>query len=226
MNTARVVQETQACKGTMSILVLKSQCAPLIWLAAFALITCCSYAYAQSCSIYFTSPAKNSLFRTTDINITASANPPVQLNNWNQIGIIEKHLYGIQDNDNVLLGEFSPFPSSLPYFDSSNEENSVKLSEGRNEFEVNGWIYYGKPPDWTCSASDSMRLFYIKPNDQCYTMVEELDKIPKPANDPTNGFITNQRCIAKYSCSNRPQMEDTTWLTKVVPAFVQPSVFG
>ncbi len=67
-----------------------------------------------------------------------------------------------------------------------------------------------------------MRLFYIKPNDQCYAMVEELDKIPKPPNDPTNGFVTNQRCIAKYSCGNRPQMQNTTWLTRVVPAFVQP----
>ncbi|GAC1334499.1 MAG: hypothetical protein NVSMB28_31600 [Collimonas sp.] len=108
----------------------------------------------------------------------------------------------------------------MPFFDY---DDPAWINEGRTDFEVYGVVRlpHGSVPQF-CEASDSMRMFYMKPDDQCYAMVDELDKIPQPPNDPVNGFVTNQRCIAKYSCGNRPQMQDKTWLTKVVPAFVQP----
>ncbi|MFC5472575.1 hypothetical protein [Paraherbaspirillum soli] len=193
----------------------------LSWLVASALISCCSYGSAQSCSLYFTSPAKNSVFRTADVNITAAGRPQVWLNNWHGIGVIQKHIYGIPDNDMAYVSEFAPLPSPMPFFDASTEYGPVRLFEGRNEFMVEGWIHR-KWPAPICYSSDSIRLFYIKPNDLCYAMVEALDKIPQPEKDSTNGFVINQRCIAKYSCGSRPQMKDKTWLTKVVPAFVRP----
>lgn len=189
------------------------------------LMTCvlamwCVSADAQSCSLSFSSPEKNSVFRTEGIKIGAVGNPSVRLSNWDVVGIVQIDIGGMPDDGFLITSEFSPFPVPFPYFDFP---DSVRLEEGRNEFRVDGSIYRSEWwPDSLCVAEDRISLFYMKPNDQCYAMVEELDKIPQPPNDPTNGFVINQRCIAKYSCGNRPQMQDPAWLTKVVPAFVQP----
>jgi hypothetical protein len=146
--------------------------------------------------------------------------PEIRLSNWDLIGITEINIGGTPGNDSDVIVEFSPFPTPFPYFDFP---ESVRLEEGRNEFNAHGEIYRQEWwPNPHCVEDKFTRLFYMKPNDLCYAMVEELDKIPQPPNDPTNGFVINQRCVAKYSCGNRPQMKDKTWLTKVVPAFVQP----
>jgi len=141
--------------------------------------------------------------RVEPVNITAFSNPPIR-DGWLQVGIIH--------NDYGFDIEFS---DEMEYF---HYPVTTRLWEGRNNFELIGW----RRALPLCESSDTKRLFYIKPDDQCYAMVEELDKIPQPPNDPANGFVINQRCVAKYSCGNRPQMKDKTWLTKVVPAFVQP----
>jgi hypothetical protein len=175
----------------------------------------CSHVIAQSCSLQlkFTSQADNSVLpanevlRTNAVNGTASSRPNIR-GGWAMVGMIYDDEFGFS-------WEFS---DEMEYFHFAAPET---LHEGRNKYELIGWLQRQWPhPE--CEASDIVRLFYVKPGDQCYAMVEELDKIPKPPNDPTNGFVTNQRCIAKYSCGNRPQMQNTTWLTKVVPAFVQP----
>ncbi|GAC1546949.1 MAG: hypothetical protein NVS3B11_04400 [Collimonas sp.] len=138
--------------------------------------------------------------------------PTVWADNWDFVGI--------NRDDIALFGEIATLPNPMPFFDY---DDPAWINEGRTDFEVYGVVRlpHGSVPQF-CEASDSMRMFYMKPDDQCYAMVDELDKIPQPPNDPVNGFVTNQRCIAKYSCGNRPQMQDKTWLTKVVPAFVQP----
>ncbi|MEB0012317.1 hypothetical protein QN416_11860 [Glaciimonas sp. Cout2] len=92
---------------------------------------------------------------------------------------------------------------------------SINLQEGSNQLTVKGSV-------GACSASDQMRLFYIKPDDVCYSPVEDLQKVNVPDDSAIKGFYTGQICIAKYSCGSRLQMENTDWLTKVVPAFVQP----
>ncbi|WP_150118841.1 hypothetical protein [Collimonas fungivorans] len=184
------------------------------WIAVFVVTGWCSSASAQSCSLqlHLTSPADNSIVRTNDVlrvetvNSTASSSPSIR-DGWIQVGILHDG-----------YGSVIEFADEMEYF---HYPVTTTLWEGSNNFELIGWLH--KPwPLPQCEASDTVRVFYMRPNDACYAMVEELDKIPQPPNDPTNGFVINQRCVAKYSCGNRPQMKDKTWLTKVVPAFVQP----
>lgn len=173
--------------------------------AAFTLMTWCSYASAQSCSIYFTSPAKNSVLRTPVARITGSGS--------GQAKPTDQGSATATLNGDVFFAQTGTFTTLLQFLGSG--AASVTLREGRNNLAVQGSVN-------SCSASDAMRLFHVPPDDKCYTMVEGLDLIPQPVKDPTNGFVVNQRCIAKYSCGGRQQMQDPAWLEKVVPAFVTP----
>ena len=55
----------------------------------------------------------------------------------------------------------------------------------------------------------------------CDTAISQLNNIRDPADDPTAGFVRNQKCIAVASCSSAA-VKDNEWLNKVVEDFVSP----
>lgn len=171
------------------------------------LIMFSSYAVAQSCSIYFTSPKNNKVFRTPRVSITGSGTGHAQPTD---VGSAMATL-----NGGIFFSQTGRFTALLQFLGSG--AASIVLREGRNDLTVQGSVN-------SCHASDNMQLFYVPPLDKCYSMVESLNSIHLLSTDPTRGFVVNQTCIAKYSCANRKQMQDPDWLTKVVPAFVDPYI--
>jgi hypothetical protein len=74
----------------------------------------------------------------------------------------------------------------------------------------------------TASGIDGFCLNGQCDEGDCPKVVKELQDINQVADDPINGFITNQTCIANSSCSGKAGLENPHWLDNVVKDFVDP----
>lgn len=59
-------------------------------------------------------------------------------------------------------------------------------------------------------------------NDSCYQRVRDLEKLPRDAANPTEGFLSNQHCIALKACQHKQEFEQPAWLAQVMRDFIDP----
>ncbi|CAF3726225.1 unnamed protein product, partial [Rotaria sordida] len=116
-------------------------------------------------------------------------------------------------NGVIFFTQSGTFTRLMQFFGSGSAQVTLKV--GKNVLRVDGTVN-------SCSASDTLILYYMPIDDQCYTRVTDLEKLPTPTGAHKNGFIINQKCIAKQSCLERNSLNSSIWLDKVVAAFVDP----
>jgi hypothetical protein len=86
-----------------------------------------------------------------------------------------------------------------------------------------GFFEYGNYATGECGRIPNDCLKY--PDNKafgCGRIVADMEKIKKPAQDPTRVFHQTQTCIARKSCDLRCQMDNCKWLDLVIPSFVDP----
>lgn len=56
----------------------------------------------------------------------------------------------------------------------------------------------------------------------CYQRVRDLEQLPRDVASPTDGFLSNQHCIALRACQQQTEFEDPLWLDRVMRDFIDP----
>ncbi|CAF1047911.1 unnamed protein product [Rotaria sordida] len=159
----------------------------------------------RACSIKFTSPAPNSILRQSRVTITGTGSGQ---SSPNDVGNAVATINGV-----IFFTQSGTFTRLMQFFGSGSAQVTLKV--GKNVLRVDGTVN-------SCSASDTLILYYMPIDDQCYTRVTDLENLPTPTGAHRNGFIINQKCIAKQSCLEKNSLNSSIWLDKVVAAFVDP----